>query len=129
MDLGPPKFFWDTLDIFGSHWNDLQAGTLEHPGWPIDTSSPLSTIWYLHRVPNWVHKSCSKLGFVCGMDGSWVNENLVPNWVQYLSSKFGEQLLYLIGCTICVPSWVLNLCAKLGTQLMCPIWFYMFNDF
>ena len=42
MDLGPPKFFWDTLDIFGSHWNDLQAGTLEHPGWPIDTSSPLS---------------------------------------------------------------------------------------
>ena len=43
MDLGPPKFFWDTLDIFGSHWNDLQAGTLEHPGWPIDTSSPLST--------------------------------------------------------------------------------------
>ena len=37
-----PKIFWDTLDIFGSLWNDLQAGTLEHPGWPIDTSSPLS---------------------------------------------------------------------------------------
>ena len=77
----------------------------------------LYPIWYIHRVPNWVHKSCSKLGFVCGMDGSWVNENLVPNWVQYLSSKFGEQLLYLIGCTICVPNWVLNLCAKLSTSI------------
>ena len=33
----------------------------------------LYPIWYIYRVPNWVHKFCSKLGFVGGMDGSWVN--------------------------------------------------------
>ena len=42
MDLGLPNFFWDTLDMYRNHWNGLQAGTLEHPTWPIDTTGLMS---------------------------------------------------------------------------------------
>ena len=37
------NFFWDTLDMYRNHWNGFQAGTLQHPTWPIDTRGLLST--------------------------------------------------------------------------------------
>ena len=46
MDLGLPNFFWDTLDMYRNHWNGLQAGTLEHPTWPIDTMGLMSISRY-----------------------------------------------------------------------------------
>ena len=42
MDLWLPNFFWDTLYMYRNHWNGLQAGPLEHPTWPIDTTGLLS---------------------------------------------------------------------------------------
>ena len=42
MDLGSPNFFWDTLDMYRNHWNGFQAGTLQHPTWPIDTRGLMS---------------------------------------------------------------------------------------
>ena len=38
------NFFWDTLDMYRNHWNGFQAGTSQHPTWPIDTRGLLSNM-------------------------------------------------------------------------------------